>query len=167
MPATRRALVERTIERCQHLIPIVPIVPPQVAEIDQTIDKRFGQVEGNSTRSSRRSRDRYMRRPPASTVVDTAARWYRNTAGVQPTLRHAMRLINRGRCRRRGQGAKNLVEVEEHLQRRFSGMSLLLFRLVQRLREFVERFELRIRQTDERRLLVQDLQGVLGIAGDQ
>ena len=43
---------------------------------------------------------------------------------------------------------------------------LLLLRLAQRAGEFVERFELHIRQIHEGYLLVQDLQGVLRVACD-
>jgi hypothetical protein len=67
--------METPIQRVQHLVPILLVASAQVTEFDQPIDKRFGQVKGNSTRSSpRRRRDRYMRRAPASTVVDPAAR---------------------------------------------------------------------------------------------
>jgi hypothetical protein len=56
------------------LVPILAVGLPQVTEFDQPVDKRFWQIEGDSTRSSRRlRRDGCMRRTPAGIIVDTAA----------------------------------------------------------------------------------------------
>jgi hypothetical protein len=75
MRGTQRALIETPIHRVQQLVPILLVASAQVTEFDQPVNKRFRQVEGNSTRSSpRRRRDRYTRRSPADTVIDTAAR---------------------------------------------------------------------------------------------
>ena len=71
---TQRAIVQELVQRQKHLVAILAAGLFQVTEVDQPIDKRFRQVEGNSMRSSRRRCDRYMRRPPASAVVDPAAR---------------------------------------------------------------------------------------------
>jgi hypothetical protein len=79
-------LIKEPIEREHHLVPILVVSLPRLTEFDQPIDKRIGQVEGNSTRSSRRRRDRDTRRSPAGTVVDTAARGHRSTTRFQPTL---------------------------------------------------------------------------------
>jgi hypothetical protein len=68
------AIIQEPVQRQQHLVAIFAVGLLQVTEVDQPIDKRFRQVEGNSTRSSRRRRNRDTRRPPASTVVDPAVR---------------------------------------------------------------------------------------------
>jgi hypothetical protein len=75
MRGTQRALIETPIHRVQQLVPILLVASAQVTKFDQPVNKRFRQVEGNSTRSSpRRRRDRYMRRLPSSTVVEAVAR---------------------------------------------------------------------------------------------
>ena len=75
MRGTQRALIETPIHRVQQLVPILLVASAQVTKFDQPVDKRFREVEGKATRSSRRRRrDRYMRRSPAGTVVEAVAR---------------------------------------------------------------------------------------------
>ena len=71
---TQCAIIQEPVQRQQHLVAILAAGLFQVTEVDQPIDKRFRQVEGNSMRSSLRRCDRYTRRSPAGTVVEAVAR---------------------------------------------------------------------------------------------
>jgi hypothetical protein len=72
---TERAKIQEPVQRQQHLVAILAAGLLQMTKIDQSVDKRFGQVDGNASRTSRWRRcDRYMRGLPASTVVDPATR---------------------------------------------------------------------------------------------
>jgi hypothetical protein len=67
--------METPIQRVQQLVPILLVASAQVTEFDQPVDKRFREVEGKATRSSRRRRrEGRMRRSPAGTVVEAVAR---------------------------------------------------------------------------------------------
>ena len=95
---TQRAIIQESVQRQQHLVAILAVGFPQVTEIDQPIDKRFGQV------------------------VDMGD------------------VVNeRSVCAR----LKSICDFRKITRR------LLLFRLGQRPREFVECFELHIRQIHE------------------
>jgi hypothetical protein len=39
------ALIEEPVQRQQHLVPVLAVLLPQVAELDQPVDFRFAQIE--------------------------------------------------------------------------------------------------------------------------
>jgi hypothetical protein len=90
MRVTEHALIEEPIQCENYLVPILAVGRAQQTEMDQPVDKRFRQVDGNATRTSRRlRRDRCM---PGRLPAPSSTRPLADTAGPPASSRRcAMR----------------------------------------------------------------------------